>query len=322
VPSPLPYFAASAPSVQLRLIALRAIADLIFVPPASAPLAPLPPPTTTPTHRSPPAIASLPGYPETLYLDHSRMILLSADAADLTAQYMLLMLYRQLVFSSSPKDGVAPRAAVTDAELQRVRKEIWEIGPSRLGYCFSQGRGKRSKEHGREREEKTEEEKERDRLKHEEKEKKEWKKWHTSMRDVMLQIAMRATTGRTVAGSSASTPVTSAAAPVPDEATVKLVERWADTNLRHGSQLSTLLRDKLRNAVLDVVIENVLKLPPKKSPHPDAAAPAPAATMSGLEPLAAEIKQLGERVAKLATIHLNVYGPLYESSGYMDAGCS
>ncbi|EIN12618.1 Tcp11-domain-containing protein [Punctularia strigosozonata HHB-11173 SS5] len=314
VPSPLPYFAASPPSVQLRLIALRAIADLIFVPPSTAPLTPLPPPTTTPTHRPPPAIAPLPGYPETLYLDHSRMVVLSADAADLTSLYMLLMLYRQLVFSSSSK--AVPKVAVTDAELQRVKKEIWEVGPSRVGYCFSQGRSRRP----RERDERTEEEKEKDRLRYEEKEKKEWKKWHTSMRDVLLQIALRATTARIPGAAATSSPLaTPATTPAPDEATVKLVERWADTNLRYGSPLSTLLRDRLRNAVLDVVIENVLKLPPKKSTHPDATAPSPAATMSGLEPLTSEIKHLGERIAKLATIHLNVYGPLYEQNGFMDA---
>jgi len=125
--------------VQLSLI--NAITGLVFNPPshtcsssAHTSSTPLPHPST-------------PGYPETLYLDTGRVALLAADAADLTALYMLLMLWRQLVFwkptgGEDSKDGeVFPRYArgtprLDDWEVDRVKREIWEVGPRRIGSCF------------------------------------------------------------------------------------------------------------------------------------------------------------------------------------------
>ena len=88
------------------------------------------------------------GYPETLYLDTARVTLLAADAADLTALYMLLMLWRQLVFwtpatgeiASQNTDVFPPYGRDTprleDWEVDRVKREIWEVGPRRIGSCF------------------------------------------------------------------------------------------------------------------------------------------------------------------------------------------
>lgn len=97
------------------------------------------------------------GYPETLYLDTARVTVLAADAADLTALYMLLMLWRQLVFwtpTSGETDGddqgcadVFPRYTrstprLEEWEVDRVKREIWEIGPRRIGSCFLFSGGK------------------------------------------------------------------------------------------------------------------------------------------------------------------------------------
>lgn len=89
-------------------------------------------------------------FPETLYLDTARVTLLAADAADLTALYMLLMLWRQLVFwnpansedvAENQSKGVLPpyrrsTPRLEDWEVDRVKREIWEIGPRRIGSCF------------------------------------------------------------------------------------------------------------------------------------------------------------------------------------------
>lgn len=93
------------------------------------------------------------GFPETLDLDVSRVMVLSADAADLTALYMLLMLWRQLVFwkpgseNENNQNGNVNDADVfppytrdiprlEDWEVDRMKREIWEVGPRRIGSCF------------------------------------------------------------------------------------------------------------------------------------------------------------------------------------------
>jgi hypothetical protein len=84
-------------------------------------------------------------YPETLYLDTARLALLVADAADLSALYMLIMLWRQLVYwkdgSDGPQCDAFPRLTRKSSklerwEIERIKKEIWEVCPKRVGSCF------------------------------------------------------------------------------------------------------------------------------------------------------------------------------------------
>lgn len=288
---------------QIHFLTLRALTDIVFVPPVPAPLSPTAESAVTPTLPSPRTSAtSISGYPETLYLDHSRLHVLSKDAADLTALYMLLMLYRQLVHSDS---GARTKAAkLDDADLVKIKREIWDIGPHRIGYCFSRewhDRGKPSASSGAKGKERAVEGQDAD-----------WVKWHSCMRDVILQVAMRATAARNP-GSSPS---------APDEHLLRLAERWADSNLKPGSRLGELLRDRVRNAVMDVVVAQA-GLPfqrPNANRTQKAGETVPETVLSGagLEPLATEVRHLGERLGKLAVIHLNTYLPLYEQEGFLD----
>ncbi|KZT19457.1 Tcp11-domain-containing protein [Neolentinus lepideus HHB14362 ss-1] len=291
---------------QIHFAALRALTDLVFVPPVPVVLSPgIDTPTTPAILSNCQSATSSPGYPETLYLDQSRMLVLSKDTADLTAFYMLLMLYRQLVHSDSGRSK-AQTAKLDDAEMVQIKREIWSIGPHRIGYCFSREWHKRGKPSSSASSSMKGEEPFAD------DQDAEWVKWHSCMRDVILQIAMRATAAR-----NPLSPPTS-----PDEGMLRLAERWADSNMKPGSPLSALLRDRVRNAVMDVVISQA-HLPSQRSTttrpsNPSEGVPDSVLSGTGLEPLAAEIQHLGERLAKLAVIHLNTYLPLYEQEGFLD----
>ncbi|KAG9103836.1 hypothetical protein FRC06_007648 [Ceratobasidium sp. 370] len=292
--------ALSAPSTSTLPLLSHALTSLIFSPPTN--VSTPPPPTTTPLSQRLPHIAPPPGYPETLYLDHARLAGLTADAADLGVLYMLLMLFRQLVFSSpaSGASGSGRRKPIVleDSVVDRVKREIWEVGPARLGLCFSPGK---EKEGGA-----------------------EWEKWRAGMRDVVLQVAVRAEEVRRGVQSTPESPV------LPDAQTLALLESWMDTNLRTGAPLERLLKGRLEKAVGEVVGRCVARNSAggmarrerrededeedeeeKEEPR---AAPAVAA---GLEPLMPEIRHLGERIAKLVSFHGRVYRGLYEADGFL-----
>ncbi|QRV92377.1 SOK1 kinase [Ceratobasidium sp. AG-Ba] len=300
--------ALSAPSTSTLPLLSHALTGLIFSPPTS--VSTPPPPTTTPLSQRLPHIAPPPGYPETLYLDHARLAGLTADAADLGVLYMLLMLFRQLVFSSPGASASARRKPIglEDSVVDRVKREIWEVGPARLGLCFSPGK---EKEGGA-----------------------EWEKWRAGMRDVVLQVAVRAEEVRRGVQSTPENPV------LPDAQTLALLESWMDSNLRVGAPLERLLKGRLEKAVGDVVGRCVARNSAGsmarrdeeerrdesdgesssdeeehyQQPKPATAAPAVAA---GLEPLMPEIRHLGERIAKLVSFHGRVYRGLYEADGFL-----
>ncbi|CAK5284199.1 unnamed protein product [Mycena citricolor] len=105
---------------QVYLAVLKGLTDLAFTPPSPATL------TQLPTSHAPiPASKAPAEYPETVYLDTSRILLLSTDAVDLSALYMFLLLHRQLGSRAHPT-----------AEVLRIKQEIRDIGSSRLGYAF------------------------------------------------------------------------------------------------------------------------------------------------------------------------------------------
>ncbi|KAB5595956.1 Protein SOK1 [Ceratobasidium theobromae] len=275
-------FSARPPTLALLS---RALTTLVFAPPTS--VSPPPPPTTTPLDQRLPHIAPPPGYPETLYLDHARIAGLTCDAADLAVLYAVLMLFRQLVHSGSRRVGLP------DHVVDRVKTEIWQVGPVRLGLCFA---GKKDNEDDRDRDEHA--------------------KWRAGMRDVVLQVAVRADEVRR--GSAPSQP--------PDASTLALLESWMDTNLRPDAPLAKLLKGRLENAVEDAVnaaLARTTAIPLRPSDpdsptspqlHPRLAAPAVAA---GLEPLMPEIRHLADRIAKLVGFHGRVYRGLYEADGFL-----
>jgi hypothetical protein len=303
---------------------LRALTDLVFSPPSlpadadAAPISPISPssPSSPSTTQYPVTISpSLPGYPETAYLDNARLSALSVDAADTIALYMYLLLYRQLIFAD-PKQTRHP-TKVDEADLLKLKSEIRDIGTTRLGYCFTQNGtraiGQRNSCEGTETE--------------------GWKKWCKAKQDVILQVSMRAreVQNRSTPTASSSSPVS--ASPLrnaPDEDMLKLAERWSDTHFQSSSALGVMLRQRLRDAVFRAVV--AIAFPGRdastgKSSAVDCGSLALAASKTdlalggaatGMEPLADEIRSLAERVSRLALIHLNAYLPLYEQEGFLD----
>ncbi|KAH9942880.1 Tcp11-domain-containing protein [Amylocystis lapponica] len=304
--NPVYNFAKIARWTQIHIAVTKAIVNLIFDPPPSSPSTSYSLALSS-THRTPP-ITSFPGYPETLYLDQARLVTLSTDAADYTALYMLLMLYRQLVYSGSSSQTDGSNRQLKADELLRLKKEIWEIGPPHLGYCFLHGR--KSQEAS-------------DRAEGQDKDL-EWKKWCEEIDDVVLQVTMRASDAQSrppvPSSSTASHPapaVDHGPSRTPDEQMVKLASCWAESNLRHDSPLSMLMRKRIRDQVQEIAVQIVVPALKKSEPHDNTGISEDAGTTNGLEPLMPEIRHLAERLAKVASIHLNVYGALYAQPGFL-----
>ncbi|KAG8214605.1 T-complex protein 11-domain-containing protein [Butyriboletus roseoflavus] len=270
---------------------LKGLTDLVFNPPSSGPSTP-----QTSSSTAIQAMCPLPLYPETTYLDSARLLIFAADAADTAAMYMFLLLYRQLVFSDTGDLPGVPRdqSRVSDAELLKLKKEIRDISSSHLGQCFKYGNVEQSSISDADRE-----------------------KWCKTKQDIVLQVALRAKEAQ-IGSSSRSHPSADGHIShfhAPDERVLKLAERWAETHVRPNSALSTMLKNRIRDAVFNQVIS--IAYPPRDSlaPHTKTAengASAPSSLASGMEPLADEIRSLAERLSRLAHIHLGVYLPLYE----------
>ena len=168
------------------------------------------------------------------------------------------------------------------------------------------------------------------------------------MQDLVLQIAKRASDlrrNKTTNGHPASGIVDGAAGgpaqsstfelvpSPPDTSILNVARRWADTNMEPGSTLSVLLHKRLR----DVIFEEVVSLTASwngvggKSISSDlcpgvcagtmffGANVSPATTVhaAGMDALTDEIRRLGEKIARLAIIHLNTHLLLYESDGFL-----
>lgn len=293
-------------TLKAYLCTLKGLTDSVFDPPSRIPLSQM-----SPSGPILPSTTALPSYPETSFLDSARLIGLSADAADTTVMYMFLMLYRQLVFfdpSAQPSTSrVLPK--VTDADLAQLKTEIRDIASYRLGYCFTRTDEKddvsdpQLQAHGL----------------------KEWEKWQKSARDIVLQIAMRATQAQIRAKSPAATECSSLSH-APDSRMLQLAERWLDTNLCQGSALSGLLRNRLRTAVFHRLVATTFpardivtgKLRATMNDASASGAVAAAGTVTGMESLADEIRILADKLSKLSLIHLGVYLPLYEQAGFIE----
>lgn len=292
-----------------------------------------------------------------MFLDVARLGIYTTDAVDLTAIYMLLLLYRQLVFSETSRAGWDGKGKasrkIVEAELVKLKSEVWAVAPPRLGSCFipearrldclgtSSRHDKDRHDDGGERRDK----KERSRVRSS---RSELEKWRKGITDVALHVAARSkdVEWRADAASIQTSSVPRLAplesmrpTPPPDTAILGLVERWCETNLKFGSPLSVLLRKKLADVMLHMVMacyHNVNNLPPPSRPTPmsvsvsrDSQGAPQVVNQAGLsqylppdtvvggslgmETLNVEMKGIAERIAKLAKIHVDVYGVMYES---------
>ncbi|KAI0657432.1 T-complex protein 11-domain-containing protein [Cubamyces menziesii] len=254
------------------------------------------------------------GYPETFYLDYGRFGTLSTDAADFTALYMLLMMYRQLVHAPASSRAASPRAkaaAVAPDALARLKKEIWEIGPAHPGLCFMQGRRPgscsmgSSRSHGSSgsssdksasssgaasqasssssgnsssssRHERAERDREA-----------EMRKWRAEIEDVALQLAMHATScGSTTNEDEGESEGAQRPLRVPDPQLVQFALGWTERNLKQGSAFSALCKRRLRERVEEAVLAIVLPqlFGGAQNPTPSTSSPSTAtATSAGSE---------------------------------------
>jgi len=168
------------------------------------------------------------------------------------------------------------------------------------------------------------------------------------MQDLVLQIAKRAsdlrrskTTGDhlacgvddgAIAGSAQSSTFELVPSP-PDKSILNVARRWADTNMEMGSFLNVFLRKRMR----DVVFEEVVWLTASwngmagksmgtdlgPGPYDGTAfseahlSPVTTAHAAGMDALTDEIRRVGEKIARLAIIHLNTHLSLYETDGFL-----
>jgi T-complex protein 11 len=299
---PLP-FKTLGKRTRVILSVIEGLVHLIFNPPSPVPLTSPIVTTTSPSHQLIPNIVTqLPDYPETLFLDHSRLIQLTKDAADVMSVYLLLMLYRQLLVSSY-QDPSIPRREINpeDVDMQLIKKEILELAPRNVGRCFLRVRDSDPQSS--------------------QAETREVDKWKSGMQAVVLQIASRASETRR----RSSTLVVASSNPclrAPEPHLLRVAESWSENHFKVDSPLSSLMRDRLRDAVLEIVVQTVLvrgSISPLVSPCaavPGSPQPAPRKLATGMEPLAPEIRQLSERLSKLAVLHLNVYQTMYEQGDF------
>ncbi|KAI0632116.1 T-complex protein 11-domain-containing protein [Trametes polyzona] len=369
-------FLSSSRPTQVVMAVVKATVNLIFDPPppgapsppassTSTPIATTPPTSSSSSHSRPssrPSSSShaeyYAGYPETFYLDYGRFGTLNTDAADFTALYMLLMMYRQLVHSPLNRDPRSRAEAVAPDALVQLKKEIWEIGPAHPGLCFMQGRRPGSCSLGSSRSSASAAGSSGSgsgsgHSRHERDREAEMRRWRAEIEDVALQVAMHASEPRRAGGSlakakeeaDAAAAAAAAAATAatqegertlhaPDMQVVKFALGWTASNLKHGSPFSVLCRKRLRERVEEAVLAIVLpQLAPTSASQPTTTASDPASTSaatstdakdaapspsSGLEPLSAEIKHISQRAAKLVEIHMNVYGELYAHPAFLD----
>lgn len=306
---------------QIYIATLKGLTDLVFTSPSPANLISLPVPITplSPSQAQAqaqglgtlPTISSLPEYPETSYLDNARILLLSTDAVDLTALYMFLLLYRQLKLSSSTDSDSPSSGLIADEwELRRIKREIRDIGSSRLGYAFYCGSTAAS----------SADMSEADADAMEGVDTEELEKWRALKQSVVLQIAMRAKNG----SATATTPLSV------DESLFAVAQRWADVNIQQDSALSGMLRKRLRDVVFNAVVG--LAYPGRDAARPNVdfstfgsrtpssrpSSPVANVAGTGMEALGDEISLLAENISKLALIHLNTYLPLYEVEHFLD----
>lgn len=216
----------------------------------------------------------------------------------MTSVYLLLMLHRQLLVSSY-QDPSIPRREINpeDVDMQLIKKEILELAPRNIGRCFLRARPSSDPQSSQG-------------------EARELEKWKSGMQSVVLQIASRASETRRRSPSVAASSNPSLRAP--ESHLLRVAESWSENNFKLESPLSTLMRDRLRDAVLEIVVQTVLVRGSISPLAPPACGPSPTTRKlaTGMEPLAPEIRQLSERLSKLAVLHLNVYQTMYEQDDF------
>ncbi|KAF8964294.1 T-complex protein 11-domain-containing protein [Flammula alnicola] len=321
---------------QIYLCCLKGIVNTIFetLSPPSSPVSSTSDATPPPSPVFSSLTPSPSPTPETLYLDKTRMALISAEATDVTALYMFILLFRQLVVSDVSESSGSTSAKVDQSDVMRVKREIRDIGPACLGTCFVSSAPALA---GGEAPPVDNDLDERRNVK----------------RDLALQIAQRASEVRR-RGSAASSTIQTADSDdynmslggdaAPDAAIVSLAQRWTDTNMQPESALSGLLHKRVRDAVFEEVVglaypsaaaagvgagvrPSLLSMDlfaaggnafaRRRAPDASAHVGTTGTHAAGMESLTEEVRKLAEKIARLALVHLNTHLSMYESEGFL-----
>lgn len=280
-PPEIQFYSKLSTNQQVHLAALMGLVDLIFTP------------HIDPTNETPSPSDQLPTtYPETLYLDAKRLTALSLEAADLTALYLSLLLYRQLAQSRS--EAGSERRSPSLSCLQKLKEELRAIAGNRLVYCFF--RCPIGKMNTRD---------------------KRVDKWINLREDITLQI-VKHTHARHMWKPDDQVKHNGSL----DAQLVSVARNWVADNFHPDSPVSALARDRLRNIVLDAVIRAVcpkLNNNTRKFTGFHVRFGEDHVTRdAGTEPLMDEICALGHKITRLASVHLGTYLPLYEQEGFLN----
>ncbi|KAM6494227.1 T-complex protein 11 domain containing protein [Amanita muscaria] len=280
-PPEIQFYSKLSTNQQVHLAALMGFVDLIFTP------------HIDPTNETPSPSDQLPTtYPETLYLDAKRLTALSLEAADLTALYLSLLLYRQLAQSRS--EAGSERRSPSLSCLQKLKEELRAIAGNRLVYCFF--RCPIGKMNTRD---------------------KRVDKWINLREDITLQI-VKHTHARHMWKPDDQVKHNDSL----DAQLVSVARNWVADNFHPDSPVSALARDRLRSIVLDAVIRAVcpkLNNNTRKFTGFHVRFGEDHVTRdAGTEPLMDEICALGHKITRLASVHLGTYLPLYEQEGFLN----
>ena len=198
--------------------------DLFPVTPAT-PVPPIFPPTTT--------------RPETLYLDKIRLAAFSTEAANSTVMYMFMLLFRQLAFINLGEGAsTRPVRAVDTESMMQLRQDLLDIGPARMAACFLPAEVNGSLT---------------------EKQKKDLEHRRSIRSNLALQVAKKAfdlrkagSAPRAERSNESSSSVVNGE--LPDQRLVNIAMRWVESNMQLGSTLSTLLHNRIREVLFDLVV--------------------------------------------------------------------
>ncbi|KAF9568781.1 Tcp11-domain-containing protein [Agrocybe pediades] len=307
--------------------AVKGVVDLVFntLHPTDSLLSPVFPTSSTPKTR-PVAVSCLKNsaytytpqsssfalvpMPETMYLDKSRLVNLGQDAGELTGLYMMLLLFRQLVFTSPVP---AKKVQITKDDMSRMTQEIKDIAPVGFGnLLLSSARVNNGSDNMNAHAAKNEERK-------------------RVREDLVLQIATRACDVRSretgvVHGVDTSRPTSCL---MPEAPVLSLGRNWVETNLAPASSLSQFLHNRMRDAVFDAVLglawggpgsangsHNLLENMEATIKNHKVLGSVGRGLGAGMEALHENICSLAEKIARLALVHLNTHLPMYEMEGF------
>ncbi|KAH7089378.1 T-complex protein 11-domain-containing protein [Auriculariales sp. MPI-PUGE-AT-0066] len=239
-------------------------------------------------------------FPETLYLDHSRLCRFGMEAADLTVLYMVMLLAR------SPPFSVADTASALE-----LKSQLECISPPRLGLCF--GHALRAARHLKS----TSNQNPAVLASRMEEERREWR---AGVSDVLLQIARRASSTP-----GDGSPLAALLQKRLKDALCEAVDlAWRSPSPQvHATPAPMYAQQPCAQAVM-LAANRQQSYSTLTSPQaPVSRLPVPKPTSSqqvtdtGLEPLASEINVMASRIAELIGHHWNVYHPIYTAPGFL-----